>query len=255
MTVTATGPLVDELLGTKTPTPDPTAEYAAKVDEMLAQLEAGGPTGTAYRRAIAASKEHFDAETAEHQMTVAHDASPEAPYRHLRFTAPGSLYNFEVVTWPGHLHVGGQIESVTFARLHDMMDFFRGGGINPDYWGQKVVAGKVRGFSRDVFTQSVLKELLTTLAGYSEADQQVIKAEAYLDLLSNDPGSTAFAQELLSNFTVDLPSGRTYDFGPDWWEIPIEGYDHHFLMACHAVKHAVDTYLTAHPGNVIPEVA
>lgn len=44
------------------------------------------------------------------------------------------------MTWPGHLSITGDVGGYTFCRLRDMFEFFRGGQINPGYWGEKLVS-------------------------------------------------------------------------------------------------------------------
>ena len=47
----------------------------------------------------------FAVNTAKHQLTILHN---DGLYRHVRFGRPDtSLYRYELVTWPGHLSVGG----------------------------------------------------------------------------------------------------------------------------------------------------
>lgn len=81
---------------------------------------------------------HADDAFSDHEMTVKHE---NGIYRHLRFVKPGTwMYGFDIVTWPGHLFVGGDIESFTFARVNDMIPFFAHAEINPHYWSEKLVA-------------------------------------------------------------------------------------------------------------------
>jgi hypothetical protein len=93
-----------------------------------------------YHEQVAKSRERFEQETAEHEMTVLRD---DGLYRHLRFQRPGtSIYWFDLVTWPGRLVICGDCGDLMFSRLRDMFEFFgpdssRGGfedarwGINP----------------------------------------------------------------------------------------------------------------------------
>src|SRR5699024_10364573 len=50
----------------------------------------------------------------------------EGLYRHLRMAAPGtSMWHWEVVTWPGHLSITGDVaDGFPFRRIPDMLDFF-----------------------------------------------------------------------------------------------------------------------------------
>ena len=90
--------------------------------------------------------ERFARETAKHRMTVLHD---DGLYRHLRFTemhlcndaewrTTNGFYWFDLITWPGSLTINGDCGTYTFSRITDMFEFFRGYGINPQYWAEKV---------------------------------------------------------------------------------------------------------------------
>ena len=110
-----------------------------------------------WKKQIADSKAKFVSDTDEHQMTILHD---DGVYRHLRFKAPGTrFYWFDLVTWPGHLSITGDMGAFTFARVQDMFTFFYGHDINPGYWGEKVIAGEVKAYSEDVFREWVDEEL------------------------------------------------------------------------------------------------
>jgi len=111
----------------------------------------------------------FQADTANHTMTVLHD---DGLYRHLRFKAPGNgFYWFDLVTWPGALSITGDVDGYTFRRMEDMFAFFRMSsscGINPHYWQEKVVAGRegLRTYSKDLLNQQVAEELKEAEADY-----------------------------------------------------------------------------------------
>lgn len=63
---------------------------------------------------------------ADQVMTIEHD---EGVYRHLVFRQPGSsIYWLEIITWPGGLTIAGDMATMTFRRLPDMLEFF-----GPDY--------------------------------------------------------------------------------------------------------------------------
>jgi hypothetical protein len=108
-------------------------------------------------------RDRFQRETAGHEMTVLHD---DGLYRHLRFRKPehGDIYRFDLVTWPGHLTVCGDInDAYTFSRVPDMFEFFRGtpGRINPHYWSQKLTGDRdhVMSYDEDLFNRRVAEEL------------------------------------------------------------------------------------------------
>lgn len=82
----------------------------------------------------------------DHRMTIELD---QGVHRSLLFKRPNSYtYYFRLNTWPGHLSISGDCGSYTFARLHDMVDFFRDAGpdyerddyVNISYWREKLQA-------------------------------------------------------------------------------------------------------------------
>ncbi len=91
---------------------------------------------------LAESKERFERETIDHELTILHD---DGLYRHVRCARPGSgIHRFELITWPGHLTISGDVDTaLTFRRADDMFQFFRGAGdINPGYWAEKIVGDR-----------------------------------------------------------------------------------------------------------------
>lgn len=83
-----------------------------------------------------------------HQMTIVNN---NGVYRHVTFSSPGtSNAHFELLTWPGHLAIAGDMGSYMFSRNEDMFTFFRAGEvkdgesvheqINPRYWAEKLIS-------------------------------------------------------------------------------------------------------------------
>ncbi len=92
------------------------------------------------------TQENFDHDRRDHALLVLHD---DGLYRHLRLTRPDSgVFYFDIITWPGSLCVTGDMGTYTFNRIADMLEFFRGDGINAGYWGEKLTA-----MGRDGFTE------------------------------------------------------------------------------------------------------
>ncbi len=88
------------------------------------------------------SRERFSKDTAEHKIQVIRD---DGVYRHLRFKKPdSSAYYFDLVTWPGHLAITGDMGGNLFSRTKDMFGFFRTDfrrgdcTINPSYWHENL---------------------------------------------------------------------------------------------------------------------
>ncbi len=70
--------------------------------------------------------ESFQKQTQNHQMTIIHD---DRIHRHIRLREPGTrMWGWDVVTWPGHLAISGDIaDGYVFAHpdVYDMLGFFR----------------------------------------------------------------------------------------------------------------------------------
>ncbi|WP_102157668.1 hypothetical protein [Zhihengliuella halotolerans] len=72
---------------------------------------------------------------ANHVMIVEHD---DGVHRHLVFRQPGtSFYGFEIITWPGGLTITGDMSTMVFRRLNDMIEFFDPDYVNVQYWLEK----------------------------------------------------------------------------------------------------------------------
>ena len=112
---------------------------------------------------IKCSEEIFRGDVARHEFGVIHDVGS---HRHIRFMAPGDCaYQFDLITWPYHLCVSGDMGTYVFSRNCEMFGFFNDGNgpdaplrINPDYWGEKLVSicryGGHKEFSEDLFTEA-----------------------------------------------------------------------------------------------------
>jgi hypothetical protein len=195
----------------------------------------------AERDQIAEAGTRFAQEVADHQMTVKHD---DGLYRHLRFNRPGSWsYGFDLITWPGHLAIAGDMGDYVFARVEDMFDFFTG-AINPHYWSEKLTNKDERKgtevYDRDLFKPRVME-------WYEERRQEgltVAEEEALLDALREQvferawdgPHSREEAVRLLMEFSHD---GTTIYEPYDW---SFERWDWQFLWCCHAIVWGIARY-------------
>ncbi|MEU0937663.1 hypothetical protein [Embleya sp. NPDC005971] len=147
--------------------------------------------------------ERFKRETAKHEMTILHDAGL---YRHLHFAKPapeGSMFWWELVTWPGCLAVRGDMGGEwIFTRHSDMFPFFRsdGGRINPHYWSQKTEAGRL---SCQVYDEAVFRQVVTEhfvdAVRFGEVPRGMGKA-LRVEVLDQDLSNEAEARSLLEEF-------------------------------------------------------
>jgi hypothetical protein len=184
-------------------------------------------------------RERFERETADHEMTVLLD---QGLYRHVRFSAKGSLDWFDLITWPYNLIVNGSHGSYHFCRFgpdtEDMFVLFRDSGcgrdINPEYWAEKVRAGEVESWSETKFRDWLAKtaaDLETRYPGIAEA----VNAQ----VLHSDEHSTEYeetARYALACFDYDGVRLRI----PEPWEqetqgLTFEDFDGKYLWQCFAI--------------------
>ncbi|QNL30560.1 hypothetical protein SEA_SPEEDDEMON_1100 [Gordonia phage SpeedDemon] len=185
------------------------------------------------------------ANTTEHRMTVLrHDGL----YRHLRFAKPGTgIWRFDLITWPGHLVITGDLEDFHFSRIDDMFEFFRGpvGGINPGYWAEKLRGPvEVKKYSPELVKRRVAESFMQRrhlLRQPTEVWRQIrirILEDEYV--MSEE----ALVREAIGDF---------YHGGLDFegaWEWDFRDYDFHYLVALHAIVWGISTYDKQLSGNL-----
>ena len=134
---------------------------------------------TCHQRHLDHVRQSFEANTAKHELTVLMDRSTDPddpqPYRHLRIAEPGTrIYSWDIITWPGHLATAGDIaDGYTFARVHDMVDFFEPVPepyrINPSYWAEKLAHSQREGikkFSLPSLLEAVDSDIVASIEAF-----------------------------------------------------------------------------------------
>ncbi len=194
----------------------------------------------------AQAREHFERDTAEHEMTVLHD---DGLYRHLRFATPGSfMYGYDLITWPGHLAINGDIDSgYTFARREDMTLFFASGpDINPDYWAEKITNSAARAgtrvYSEDRFHAAVEQAFENSALEEDPEREAQIRAAWAEHIEFKDLNCEDVAHIALRDF--DAEGFQFYD----WWEWDLRAWDYHFLLCCFAIRAGVEKYRALSPA-------
>jgi hypothetical protein len=184
----------------------------------------------------------FEQNTAGHQLTILHD---DGLYRHILMAKPGTgMYRYELVTWPGHLAVGGDMDSYVFARIEDMFAFFRGHEINPHYWSEKVKDEPKRttNYSEGMFKQLV-EEHLAELVEDDLTDEQ---REARDEIRSQvgDAYHEEEAREILRD-------GERAGLWSDTWEWDLRDWDWHFLYCLNAIVAGIAAYDKAKAAEAV----
>jgi hypothetical protein len=195
---------------------------------------------------IARAAQRFTRETAKHEMTIVHD---DGTFRHLRFKNPASsAYWFELITVPGALIFRGDGDTFTFARLDDMFQFFRSerGGINPQYWAQKITDGRDRAqtYAEEEFRTTVLEHFHELLVDGSIPLEYAGAAltELCRDVLDDETISEeATARAALERFEFNISAGSRTCFA-DTYEWDFHEWDWWYLWACQAIVSGIKQY-------------
>ncbi|MBN7332416.1 hypothetical protein [Mycobacteroides abscessus] len=183
----------------------------------------------------------LEVSTRDHQMTVLRD---DGLYRHVQFAKPGTgIWRFDLVTWPGHLVITGDLEDFHFARIPDMFEFFRKpvGYINPSYWSEKLCGPqRYDSFSPDVFKRHVyeyFRDWCRWNAGPHDGPHAPLwKAIRDQVLRYTDDHNETSAHQVLTDFHYG-----DFEF-VDSWEWDLKDYDFHFLLSLHAIVWGINRY-------------
>lgn len=192
-------------------------------------------------------------DVARHRMIVLRD---DGVYRHIRFTRPGSnIWRFDLVTWPGHLVITGDLQDYHFARITDMFAFFRTkqpGEINAQYWAEKLVGHhqKHEYYSFDRFKEQVVQHFLWQRHEIPEGRSRKVWKAIREEILEAE--GIDYSKDLAIKAAMDfwLPYGKNrWDGGPgfgfhDVWEWSVDDYDYHFLVSLHAIVWGIHQYDT-----------
>lgn len=184
----------------------------------------------------------FARETTHHVMEIRHD---QGLYRHLRFAPKGSsLYWWDLITWPYNLVVNGSHGSFHFCRFgpdtEDMFVLFRdsraGKYINPQYWEEKLRAGKAKGWSESKFRSWLVEEAAALEARYPGTVEAVGR-----QILNSDEHSIEY-KETAEFACAQFSHGDVTLRFPNEWDLSFEEFDWQYLWQCHAVVTGVHMY-------------
>jgi hypothetical protein len=198
----------------------------------------------------------FPNDVAHHVMTVEMD---NGVHRCLHFGRLGSgWYSFRVVTWPGHLYIGGDCDDFVFSRLTDMFEFFRSdhGHMDLGYWSEKLQASAARAgyerYSAAVFREEVEQRLTDWIEGEDLTDEQIteLREQVADEVLSCADDGEQAAHTAARDFRFNGDEVFT-----DFWETSLKEYTHGYVWACHAIVWAIQQYDAAKATAGMVEVA
>lgn len=191
---------------------------------------------------------NFVEDTKNHKLTILKD---DGVYRHLHCSSGSSYYHFDIITYPGHLCYSGDMGCFVFQRTKDMFEFFRSesGRINPDYWGEKLEAGKAKEFSEECFMgiiNGMVNDACFNMVDFFDDISQdqlsknavKFKAEVKEHFENNDISAGGWYTTMY-NFKSDVL--KDFDFSTDF-EDTCEEHTTRFIWCCHALVWAISEY-------------
>jgi hypothetical protein len=188
------------------------------------------------------AKDRFDRETADHVLSIEHDAGL---YRHIRFAKPGTnIYAFSVATWPGYLAITGDVPTYIFTREPDMLTFFERchGRPDPVYLSSKL-SGEFhpKRYSPEAFKARVQEWLDEASSMLGDDGRDFLHGEVQRELLNCAPGFEEEARPLLESFSAESALMECVTIS-DSFEWDLTEWDQNFLWCLWAIVHVVDLY-------------
>jgi hypothetical protein len=207
---------------------------------------------TTKRPAAERADERYREDTAGHVMEIALD---QGLYRHLRFRAPRSSFNwFDLIATPGQLTFRGDMGTYVFAREEDMFAFFElSRGINAHYRAEKVQAedinSPVREYSRELFIQEVIEQFWNSRENLE--DPAEVWSEIREQLLDDEYGPSG-NETLAYSAAMDFRYGGFEFYDVAEWRL--KAFSFNFLYALHAIVDGIRRY-RAHQASQHGSVA
>lgn len=178
----------------------------------------------------------FLQDVALHTMRIHLD---QGHYRHLRFKNPArGNYWFDLIAWPGHLAITGDMGTFVFSREYDMLAFFNEPHVSPDYWAQKLVSSQdaAQQYSREIFWTLVNERLeeLKEDRTYEDIVQSVMRESQYGWNLDDENDAQKMLEYVDSTFSEPVfQNAREWD---------LREYTYQYLWACHAIRWGAKKY-------------
>lgn len=213
-------------------------------------------------------KSRFLHDTKDHTLEILHD---DGVYRHLKCTNKGSsVYRFDVTTWPGYLCLSGDMGTFVFARVNDMLRFFRPGDyawerdpehglvINLGYWAEKLQTPKrgdgktVTEFSQALFRDAVESYVVDHIESNEPAEDveedERRQWEESIEELRTQLEDEVFSvtEEWGGDEAHTMAVQAAQSFGEldmnEIYEHNMRDYTYHFQWICYAIVWAVIEY-------------
>lgn len=220
------------------------------------------------------ARDRFVQDVSQHKMEIIRE---DGLYRHIRFKRPNeSAFYFDLITWPGHLCITGDMDTHVFSRTRDMFEFFRRHGqdsgkpdqlsTNPGYWAEKILSGGKSGATTKEFSEekfrSVLEEQFKNHFSHTKPDDDASDEDKKTWLEKKEECWAEIEDQILSldNLQHDgYHAAEGFDahgfrFSELWDYGGFEEYTFHFIWACYAIAWGIKQYDLA-KVEVVPQSA
>ena len=177
--------------------------------------------------------DNFHKDIKDHVLTVKHD---DGVYRHLRFSKPNTnIYWFDLITWPGHLAVTGDMGTYVFARVEDMFNFFHE-PYSLGYWAEKLQAGVAKEFSYDVFKNSLTELIDSYYEDYPDKGDKEAAKTAIFDEFDSEMSEGDIRATIANNPQI---MQMDCDFH---WESDFDDFTFSYIWNIYAIVHGIKEY-------------
>jgi len=172
----------------------------------------------------------------KHKMDAQHELGI---YRHLVFSDGTFNRRFELVTWPMHLSICGDMGTYVFCRCEDMFTFFRRSTleINADYWSEKLESGVATQFSRARVVKW-MREQRDTLKAYKRPARKAILEQMRYVVEGLDEHGESEVRRAIDG--ICDPDGDPVFY--DMFDVSFSEYTSRFLWCLFAIVWGIGQY-------------
>ena len=191
------------------------------------------------------TKARFLQDIKDHEMTIFKE---DGVYRHIRYGRPNSsTLHFDIMTFPGHLVLCGDMGTWTFARLHDMFEFFRSTKpgelqINKSYWHEKLQAADRGSGESDGMEYSEQRLIDSVKQDFDyHVEEELVKpleAQELWEEIEQDIFTAEYEQEAYAKLMDFDYNGLTFEN----FEGSLKDYTFRYVWICYALSWAVGIY-------------
>lgn len=192
----------------------------------------------------ALTKESFLEDVKNHKVEVLKN---DGVYRHLHCSTGSIMGSFDVITYPGHLVISGDMGTNVFSRTEDMFEFFNqkvDDGINASYWGEKLQDDK--SYGKAYSSSGVIESIKNRINEVCEENPLAKELRAELEeYFSIEEGALYYESEyarVICNFESEIVPSLNF-LGEDGFEwVNSTEYSRHFIWRLWAIVWTIEEF-------------